>query len=30
VHLDGVAGAEVGQIVAQLRALDHVGDLHDG
>src|SRR5215218_3134121 len=30
VHLDGVAGPEVGQIVAQLRALDHVGDLHDG
>src|SRR5215218_1513059 len=30
VHLDGVAGPEVGQIVTQLRALDRIGDLHDG
>jgi hypothetical protein len=30
VHLDGVAGPEVGQIVAQLGALDRVGGLHDG
>ena len=30
VHLEGVAGPEVGEVVAQCGAVDEVGGVHDG